>query len=346
MKVLFVGLGSIGQRHLRNLRALKGEGVEVLAWRARGLDTIVHDDMQAENADPAAHYDYRAVPTLEAGLAERPQITFVCNPTSMHVPVALAALRAGSHVFLEKPVASSLTGLDELTEEAQRRTELVVYVGYQWLFHPAIQCLEDLLRDETIGRVLSVRAEVGGYLPDFHLYEDYRQGYAARRSLGGGVVLTQSHEINYLCHLFGAPATVFAVGGHLSDLEIDVEDVAVLTMACGTRARPLPVTLSMDFLQRPSVRNCEIIGEHGKIVVDLEAATLVRYGRDGAVSEHRQWPEFRRNDMYVDQLAHFLACCAGEEAPRCDLRSGAQALKVALAALRSIETHAAEQVGV
>ena len=193
--------------------------------------------------------------------------------------------------------------------------------------------------------MLSVRAAVGAYLPGFHPYEDYRHGYAARRDLGGGVVLTQSHEINYLCHLFGAPATVFAVGGHLSDLEIDVEDVAVLTMDCGTRDRPLPVTLSMDFLQRPSVRNCEIMGADGKIVVDLEAATLVRYGRDGKVSERRQWPDFSRNDMYADQLGHFLACCAGEETPRCDLRSGAQAVKVALAALRSIETHAAEEVG-
>jgi predicted dehydrogenase len=241
MKALFVGLGSVGQRHLRNLRTLKGNAIEIIAWRVRGLNQVVTDEISLEEgADLVSRYNYREVSSLEAGLAEQPDCTFVCNPTSMHVPVALAALRADSHVFIEKPLSDSMADVDALIGEASRH-KLVAYVGHQFRFHPAIQCLEQLLEKRAIGAVLAVRAVVGEHLPSFHPYEDYRDTYAARRELGGGVVLTQSHEIDYLCHLFGVPRRVFAIGGHVSTLELTVDDLAMVLMDCGTRARPLPV---------------------------------------------------------------------------------------------------------
>jgi predicted dehydrogenase len=344
MRVLFVGLGSVGQRHLRNLRALKGNAVEVIAWRARGVNQVVTDDMDIEEgADLVSRYNYREVPSLAAGLAEQPDSTFVCNPTSMHVPVALAALRAGSHVFIEKPLSDSMANVDALIAEASRH-KLVAYVGYQFRFHPAIQCLEQLLEKETIGAVLAVRAVVGEYLPGFHPYEDYRETYAARHELGGGVVLTQSHVIDYLCHLFGVPHRVFAVGGHVSTLQVTVDDLAMVLMDCGTRTRPLPVALQMDFVQRPAARNCEVIGEEGKIIMDLTGPSLVQFARDGSEACRRSWQSFHRNDMFLDQLKHFLACCYGDEIQRCTLVDGVRSLKLALAVLRSIESGQAEEV--
>jgi predicted dehydrogenase len=344
MRVLFIGLGSIGQRHLRNLRTLKGDAIDIIAWRVRGLNRVVTDEMQTEDgADLTSRYDYREVPTLEAGLAEQPDCTFLCNPTSMHVPIALAALRAGSHVFIEKPLSNSMAEVDTLIVEASRR-KLVGYVGHQFRFHPTIQHLEKLLACGAIGPPLAVRAVVGEYLPNFHTYEDYRHTYAARRELGGGVVLTQSHEIDYLCHLFGIPRRVFAVGGHLSTLQVNVEDLTMLIMDCGTHARPLPVALLMDFVQQPSARNCEVIGEDGKIAIDLTLPSLVQFGRNGSETYRQHWRHFRRNDMFVDQLKHFLACCAGEEDPRSTLLDGARSLKVALAILRSIENRSVEEV--
>ena len=318
MKVLFVGLGSIGQRHLRNLRALKGNTVEIIAWRVRGLNRVLTDDMRIETgADLVSRYNYREVPSLEAGLAEQPDCTFICNPTSMHVPVALAAVRAGSHVFIEKPLSDSMTDVDALIAEASQR-KLIAYVGYQFRFHPAIQCLEQLLKKGAIGPVLAVRAVVGEYLPNFHPYEDYRETYAARRELGGGVVLTQSHAIDYLNHLFGMPHRVFAIGGHVSALQLAVDDLAMVLMDCGSRARPLPIALQMDFVQQPAVRNCEVIGEDGKIVMDLVRPSLVQFGHDGSEVDCQYWQSFRRNDMFLNQLRHFLACCSGAEtrAPR------------------------------
>ena len=113
MKALFVGLGSIGQRHLRNLRELKGESVDILAWRVRGLNRVVTNILEVESgADLQSRYGLRLVPTLEAGLSENPDVTFICNPSSLHVPVALAALGAGSHVFVEKPLSNNMNNVD------------------------------------------------------------------------------------------------------------------------------------------------------------------------------------------------------------------------------------------
>src|SRR5262245_372283 len=177
MKALFVGLGSIGQRHLRNLRELKGESVDILAWRARGLDRVLTNALEVESgADLQSRYGLRLVPTLEAGLSEKPDVTFVCNPSSLHVPVALAALGAGSHVFVEKPLSNNTNNVDTLIAEAER-TGLVGYVGCQFRFHPAVMDLQRSLETGVIGRVLAVRAVVGEYLPGFHLYEDYRSMY-------------------------------------------------------------------------------------------------------------------------------------------------------------------------
>jgi predicted dehydrogenase len=312
--------------------------MDVIAWRARGRPGLVTDQLTLNHdVDLAAHYGIRLVPTLEDGLAENPTLTFVCNPTSLHVPVALAALRAGSHVFVEKPLSNTMEGVEELLAEAEGRRK-VVYVGYQLRFHPAICRLRDALKTEAIGRIAVVRAVVGEYLPNFHRYEDYRSTYAARRDLGGGVVLSQIHELDYLSSFFGMPRRLFAIGGHLSDLEIDVEDVAAILLDCGQTERPLPISLQMDFLQRPRARNCEVVGSEGKITVDLLSPSFIQFGTDGAETGHETWPDFDRNAMFLDQLRHFLAACEGSELPLCTASDGARSLAIALAILRSLKS--------
>src|SRR5204863_5216651 len=132
---------------------------------------------------------------------------------------------------------------------------LVALVGYQLRFHPAFKQVQEWLGAAAVGRVLAVRAEVGEFLPAFHTYEDYRQMYAARSDLGGGVVVTQIHELDYLYALFGPPRRVFALGGHLSSLEVDVEDVASTLLEWRSPAGDLiPVHLHQDYVQRPPSR--------------------------------------------------------------------------------------------
>jgi predicted dehydrogenase len=177
---------------------------------------------------------------------------------------------------------------------------------------------------------------MGEYMPGWHPWEDYRQSYAAREEMGGGSLLAQIHEMDYLYWLFGLPTRLFAVGGHLSSLEIDVEDVASVLMDC----RGIPVHLHLDYIQRPPSRTLQVIGDAGKIFIDLRASTLHQYGADGALVDAPTFEGFERNQMFIDELKHFLNCIDGKEKPLISLRDGAQSLRMALAAKESIATGA------
>lgn len=338
MKVLFIGLGGIGQRHLRNLRALAGPSVDVLAYRVRRESHVLTDQLKVESqAGLEEKYGVEVYGDFDAALARRPDVAIICNPSSLHVPAALAAAKAGCHLFLEKPLAHTLEQVDELIDVVQRGN-LVGLVGYQMRFHPCLMRLHALLGRRAIGRIVAVRAEVGEYLPAWHPYEDYRRMYASRAELGGGVVLSQIHEIDYLYWLFGVPRRLMAIGGHLSELEINVEDTASILMECVVDGRPIPVHLHQDYVQRPPSRTCQVIGTEGKIVVDFRVPSLRRFDGGGAVVEDMTLDSFPRNQLFLDEMAHFLACVQGQATPLVSLGDGAQSLRIALAAKESLST--------
>ncbi|MCL4559712.1 MAG: Gfo/Idh/MocA family oxidoreductase [Chloroflexi bacterium] len=338
MKILMVGLGGIGQRHMRNLVSLLGGELELIAYRTRRLNTVLTDKLQVEpGINLEDQYDIRAFDNLDQALEQRPEIAFICNPTSLHVPAALQAASAGCHLFIEKPLSHDLQGVDELIDVVTRQHK-VGFVGYQLRFHPCVRRLHTLIEEGAVGRVLGVRAEVGEYLPGWHTYEDYRQMYAARRDLGGGVVLSQIHELDYLYWLFGLPQSVYAVGGHLSSLEINVEDVASLLMSYRAEGGSFPVHLHQDYVQRPPSRTCQVIGDAGKILVDLNAVSLRLYNSSGELIEEIGYPGFPRNQLFLDELQHFLSCVREGRQPLISLQDGAQSLRMALAARESLQT--------
>jgi predicted dehydrogenase len=331
VKILIAGLGSIGQRHARNLRTILGDDLDLVAYRVRRSSPVIRPDLSAEpDGDVEQAYGIRAFDDLDAALAERPDAVFVTNPNSLHVPVALAAARAGCNLFIEKPVASSLDGVSELAAEVERR-DLVCLVGYQHRFHPAFGVLRRLVDERALGNLLAVRVEFGEYLPGWHPYEDYRELHVSRRDQGGGVVLAQIHDLDLVYALFGLPGRVFALGGKRSSLDVDAEDTVSALLDCG-----VPVHVQQDLLQRPAVRTYELVGEDAKAVWDAHAGT-VTVARGGATAEVHDVP-VERNELFVAELRHFLACLRREEQPVVDLAAGVDSLRVALAVLRSLET--------
>jgi len=338
MKILFVGLGGIGQRHLRNLKSILGDTLEVHAYRVRGRAQALTEQLEIEaGADLEARYGVRVHRDLDAALAQAPTAAFICNPSSLHVPAAMAAAEAGCHLFVEKPLSHTLAGVEALIRVVERRG-LVALVGFQLRFHPCLQALRGQLREGRIGQPLSARAEVGEYLPGWHRYEDYRRMYAARSDLGGGVILSQIHEMDYLYWLFGLPRRVFTLGGHLSSLDIDVEDVACSVLDCEVNGRTLPVLLHQDYLQRPPSRGCTVLGEQGKIVMSLSEPRVDRYDSQGRLAQSESFEGFARNELFLAELRHFLDCIGGRAAPLVSLRDGAQSLRMAMAAKASLET--------
>ena len=332
MRCLVIGLGGIGQRHVRNLRTLCGDAVDIIAYRVRRDTPLLTDALQVASAESVEdHYGIRTFSDLNSALAEKPDFAFICNPSSLHVPIALAVAEAHCHLLIEKPLSDGLDGIDSLIETCERKG-LVALVAYQWRFHPLLIRVRSLLEEGALGQLVSVQAEVGEYLPGWHPYEDYRRMYAARRDQGGGVILSQIHEMDYLYWLFGAPSRVVAMGGTRSRLSIDVEDTAAILMDMGG----LPVEVHEDYLQRPGRRALRIVGDNGVIVADLLAPRLTVFN-EGMLVEEAMFEGFARNQLFLDEMRHFLDCVTGKAKPVVTLRDGAVSLRMALSARVSLE---------
>ncbi len=337
MKVLVVGLGSIGQRHVRNLRTLLGDSVHIGAVRQVGDNRVLTDDLHVlPGEDVHEKYAIRRFDDLQDALADGPDVVFVTNPSYLHVPVALAAAHSGCHLFIEKPLSHTCEGIEELIEVVERN-HLIACVGYQLRFHPCLRLLVETVEQQRIGRVVAARFESGEYLPGWHPYEDYRQSYAARREYGGGVILSQIHDFDCVFRLFGVPSRVFALGGHLSRLEVDVEDIVSILLECRMDGRAVPVSLHQDYVQQPPSRIYELIGDRGKVIADLIACRVRFFDENGRVAEERAFADFQRNQLFLDELQQFLLCLKGQQTPLVSLQEAAESLRMALAARQSLE---------
>ncbi len=338
MKILIAGLGSIGRRHFRNLLAL-GEK-DIILYRTNRA-TLPDDELAGYPVE---------TDLAEALKKHRPQAVIVSNPTALHMDVAIPAARAGCAILLEKPISNDLSRVDELRQAAAQSGSKIL-VGFQFRYHPTLNKARELIAAGAIGRVFTVHAHWGEYLPNWHPWEDYRQSYAARADLGGGVIVTLTHPLDYLRYLLGEVRELWSFNGHVSPLELDVEDVAEIGLRFVSGAIG---GVHMNYVQRPPVHRLEIVGAGGTLRWDNADGLLTLLQPGGATPEafgswssqpspavEQRYPlpdGFERNQLFVAQMRHFLAVANGEADPLCSLEDGARALEMAWAAYQSQQT--------
>jgi len=318
MKFLIAGLGSIGRRHFRNLLTL-GES-DILLYRTQ-RSSLPDDELAG----------FPVETDLQAALAHNPQAVIISNPTSLHLEVAIPAAEAGCSILLEKPVSHTLEGLERL-ELALQHGGGKMLVGFQFRFHPTLRKAAELIRAGSLGRPLSVHAHWGEYLPDWHPWEDFRQGYSARTDLGGGVVLTLSHPLDYLRFLIGEVGAVWAFTSS-QGFGLAVEDTAEIGLRFSSGVIG---SLHLDYNQRPPAHYIEITATQGSLRWDNLDGSLDVYDADKKTREKFMPPAgFERNQLFLDEMSHFLSVLRGESDPLCSWQDGKQALRLALAALQS-----------
>ncbi len=186
------------------------------------------------------------------------------EPTALHLDIAIPAAEAGCHILLEKPVSHSLERLDVLQQAAQKSGSKIL-VGFQFRYHPTLNKARELIQAGALGKVLTVHAHWGEYLPNWHPWEDYRQSYAARADLGGGVIVTLTHPLDYLRFILGEVESLWSFNGHHSPLELDVEDVAEIGLKFSSGAIG---GVHLNYFQRPPVHQLEIVGTSGTLKWD------------------------------------------------------------------------------
>ncbi len=331
MKILIAGLGSIGRRHFRNLIAL-GEH-DLILYRTR-KSTLPEEELAGYPVE---------TDLADALQKHHPQAVIVANPTALHLDVALPAAEAGCAILLEKPIAEDLSRVDELQRAAQKNGGRIL-VGFQFRYHPTLNQARELIQSGAVGKILTVHAHWGEYLPNWHPWEDYRASYAAREELGGGVIRTLTHPLDYLRFLLGEIESLHAFQGHISPLELTgVEDAAEIALKFNNGALG---GLHLNYFQRPPAHRLEIVGTTGTLRWDNADGALIHYHVPDAFGgiypqptpaiETRYAPPtgFERNDLFLAQTRHFLEVASGRAAPLCTLEDGIRALELALAARR------------
>ena len=341
MKLLIIGCGSIGRRHARNAKTL---GAELVLC---DLDEGLMQKMCAELGEVPCYTDY-----LEAADHAGVDAAVVATPSSLHAEMAIQLAMRGIHLLVEKPLSHSLEGIDTLLQIVDEK-RVTAMMGQSFRFHERFLTLQGLLNEQAIGKVYHVCYCSGWYLPDWHVHEDYRREYAARRSLGGGVALTSfSHSFDTFRWLFGEIEEIVGWKARLSSLSIDVED----STFCLLRTTPgVIITCISDFLSRLPRNQMLLIGSEGHIEADFsnhlievwrvgdkrfppgdprmaELPGRIKILEDGVQYDpepERIRYDFEGNHRYLAEMAYFFErITAGEVEFDLDLRSGLRVLEL------------------
>jgi predicted dehydrogenase len=321
-RVLIVGLGSIGQRHLRLARELLHQAdIRVL---------------RNQESDSVPEFSNGQFFTVENAFAFDPQIAIIANPATFHLEVAKALALNGTHLLIEKPLSHSTEGVEAFLGDCERQG-IVVMTGYNLRYAVSLNKYREMIHDEAIGKILSVRCEVGQYLPSWRPGSDYKKGVSANRELGGGVLLELSHELDYLRWIFGEVEWARGTLSRQSDLEIDVEDSAhlVLGFNSDSEGHQLIANVNMDFIRQDHTRICTAIGENGSLRWNGLTGTIELCDQAGGKWRTIYTQISSGEDTYKAEWRDFLNCIDSGKNPFVSGLDGLKVLEIVEAARES-----------
>ena len=298
--VLFKGLGGAGQRHLRLFRK-KFPETQFFAFPPTKNVPLLKENFEVNSDNSVAnHYNVSFLDSFEAALEQEVDLCVIATPSIMHEQDIVSALSCGMNVFCEKPAITSTTMCERITRLTEEK-KLHLFVSFQRMHHPLVEKLKAALNANEIGKIVHVNVEVSSYLPAWHPYEDYRELYASKKSLGGGVVKTECHELYLLCDLFGTPKAIEVIKYQNADADIEAEDTALVTMRFGQ----ISVTLKISFFNKSPCRKLTVFGENGFVELDIQNSEMTSFknGKSPCVEQLQVGQE----ELFQYQLEHYLS---------------------------------------
>jgi predicted dehydrogenase len=316
LRLLVLGCGSIGQRHIKNLKALQAG--EILAFDlVEERRNFVQAALQIETVDE-----------LEAAWTWKPNVVLIASSTETHVPLALQAVEHGCHLFIEKPLSYTFTEIERLCVEVEQR-QLTTMVGCNLRFHPGPATVKRLIAEKAIGEVISARIQTGSYLPQWRPNQDYRQSYSASIEWGGAT-LDCIHEIDLALWYLG-PAVLLAAAALPAD-SIDLKTDGLIEILLQHTSGALS-SVHLNFVQRDYRRACQIIGSEGSLYWDFSDHQVRVFGAGGELqTTYREPANWEVNQMYLDEMAYFLQTLSNQGACMNPVSEALETLHIALAA--------------
>ena len=318
---MIVGLGSIGKRHLRNILAIEN---------TKKLEIIIYSKQTKSYL--SNHKNIKIFDTLDKCLLEKPDVGFITNETVHHIPIAIKLAKVGLDLFIEKPLSNKISNVKTFSKIVETK-KLITLVGCNLRFHRCINEIKNLIDQKVIGDIISVKVECGTYLPDWHPNENYSKSYASRDDLGGGVVLTCIHELDYLFWFFGETQEVFSMTGKYSNLKITASDLSAIILKFKNN---IIAEVHLDYFQKPEARSCKLIGTKGTITWDSLSNEVKIYDfKKSKWKSKLKIKKYDKNEMYVKELEHFIQCVNKKKKTINDISQGEYVLKVALGIIKS-----------
>ena len=337
-KVLFVGLGGAGQRHIRIFRQLLPQSTIFTAYRRTGKTPLLRSDFSVEVSNTVElAYDLRLFDSLESAFKDAPDLVVISTPTSSHLEPMMMAIKANCGIFVEKPWAENLDNFKVFHNNLLAKN-LPFHISFQRRFHPQIVRAHSVFNSGEIGLPLAASFKVFSHVPSWHAYEDWQNLYAVRADLGGGVLLTEIHELDLANWFFGLPKAVFCNGGNRGINLLDVEDTVQITLIYNN----FSAQITMCFMHKKPCRSFHIAGSEGDIKWDGDnnRLSVTRFDSDTEDTDEL----FITNDaMFVTQAEKFVSNWSSSDTIT-SLAAAKESLAVVDAARRSMISCAVEQV--
>lgn len=337
MKALFIGLGSIGQRHLRNLKFVLNSDVEIYALRSKNSKNLIIDSGKAiKVASLEEYYGIKFFYNIEEALAVNPDIVFITNPSSLHIKMAIRAAKNKCHLFIEKPLSNSMKNVNLLRELVVNQN-IYATVAYQSRFNPSHNIIKKIINSNELGKIITAEFKWGTYLPHHHPYENYKKSYASRKDLGGGVVLGLSHEIDMVRDLFGIPNKILAREIKDNSLNLEVEDNVEITFSYCKKNFDFDLNMSLSYSQINEERFFKIEFSKAFLINDLISNSVVIKNKDDGASKTLKFGHIKRDDLFILELEDFLKNLSYQKKDIRSFDGGINTLKICLEILKILE---------
>ena len=319
MKILVIGTGSIGKRHIINLLKL-GCSVGAYSYRNEKDKSLVSMGVSFEKDINLAIKN----PTYDA--------VVIANKSHQHIQVAKIAAENKKHIFIEKPLSNNMKGIENLNKLC-KKNKLMVETGYMMRLHPNILAIKKFLDLKKIGKIFSISLSVGQWLPDWRPNIDYKNNYSAKKNEGGGVVFDLSHEIDLFRFLIDEASEVFAMTSKIPLLDIETEAIAEILIRS---KKNIIGRINLNYIQPSYKREIEIIGSKGSIFWDYNLCNVSFLNKKNKSTKiiHSTKKPFDKNEMYLNYMRFFIKNLSTTKKVS-DLENGIKSLKLAIAIHKS-----------
>jgi len=307
-KILIVGFGAIGQKHLKNLRKILPKSDFAILTSQK----IKKDKIKVFNA-------------LKDAKKFRPSLVLICNQATEHINYAKIFLNMRCHLFIEKPVATNVNQLTKFIKEIKNK-KITILSGYNLRFEPSLIFFKKIVDSKLLGTILSVRSEVGQYLPSWR-DKDYSKSVSAHTKTGGGVINELSHDIDILLLLFKKIKIISALNYKVSNLRINTEDTAHVIFKSNKRKSIFFLNLLMDFYRHDHTRKCTVIGSKSTAVWNGLERKITIFKKNNIISKVYKFSK-NKQISYYNEMKYLVKSIQNRKNLIKDFESNVQLLKI------------------